>query len=475
LWFASLLAMVLPAVVSGQSVATVANAVVTKVNLNQTAIDTYVHAADPAYAWKVVQRQETPAGTAYVVDLTSQSWLTPQEVDRTLWKHWLAIFVPAGVTSDKALLFIGGGSNGKGPPGEIDERVLQIGMATKSVVAELGTIPNQPLIFHHDGVPRVEDDLIGYTWDQYLKTGDSRWPARLPMVKSVVRAMDTIQALLKSPEGGKHAIEQFIVAGGSKRGWTTWMTAAVDRRVAGIMPIVIDVLNVDVSMRHHYSAYGFWAPAVGDYVDHRIMQRRNNPRYQELLQLVDPFAYRDRFTMPKCIINASGDQFFAPDSSQFYFDELPGEKMLCYVPNADHSLNGSNALDTLVAFQYAMVNDIPRPEFSWKRQAENQIVVTAKTKPDRVLLWEATNEKARDFRVESIGRAYTSSELRPSGSSNRYVGEVAVPVHGWRAYFVQLEFDIGAPRPMRLSSAVQIVPDTLPFADREPPTDSQEQ
>ena len=76
------------------------------------------------------------------------------------------------------------------------------------------------------------------------------------------------------------------------------MTAAVDSRVAAIAPIVIDVLNVNVSMKHHYSAYGFWAPAIGDYVAHKLTHRSHWPRYAELLQLVDPFAYRDRFTMP---------------------------------------------------------------------------------------------------------------------------------------------------------------------------------
>ena len=53
-----------------------------------------------------------------------------------------------------------------------------------------------------------------------------------------------------------------MVTGGSKRGWTTWTTAAVDKRVVAITPMVIDMLNIDPSFEHHYRVYGFWAPAV---------------------------------------------------------------------------------------------------------------------------------------------------------------------------------------------------------------------
>jgi PhoPQ-activated pathogenicity-related protein len=335
-------------------------------------------------------------------------------------------------------------------------------------------VPNQPLVFNGDGKARHEDDLIAYTWDQYLKTGDDQWPARLPMVKSVVRAMDTLQALLGQDGNEEKGLEikNFVVAGGSKRGWTTWMAAAVDPRVRAIIPIVIDVLNVRTSMEHHYAAYGFWAPSIGDYVAHNIPQRRDQPRYSELLRLEDPFAYRNRFTMPKCIINAAGDQFFLPDSSQFYFQGLPGEKHLCYVPNADHSLDGSNALDTLIAFHYAIMHDIDRPEFSWQFKDARTIRVKCDTAPQRVTLWQATNPTARDFRVETAGRIYTSQELQADGPGI-YVAQVAEPAEGWTAYFAQLEFDIGAPTPIRLSTPVRVVPDILPFSGKEAPREEQ--
>lgn len=448
----------------------VATAVATDLNEELTALDHYVAAPDDSFQWKLVHREETVIGTYFVIDLISQTWLTPSEVDRPQWQHWLCIFKPKTAKSNKAMMFIGGGANGGAAPKSIDAQVAAIASATGSVVAELKQVPNQPLTFHGDGVPRKEDDLIGYTWDQYIKTGDSRWPARLPMVKSVVRAMDTVQAFLASDEGGNMMIDQFVVAGGSKRGWTTWMTAAVDKRVVAIAPIVIDVLNMDVSMRNHYANYGFWAPAIGDYVNHRIMQRRDTERYRELLQLEDPFAYRDRFTMPKCIINATGDQFFCPDSSKFYFDELPGEKNLCYVPNADHSLRESNALETLIAFHYSIVNDIPRPEFSWTHQADGSIEVRCDTEPKSVKLWQAYNKETRDFRVDTIGKAFKPTELTKD-ADGVYRAKIEVPAEGWVAAFVQCEFNLGTPLPLRLTTDVSVLPETRPFISKPIPTD----
>jgi PhoPQ-activated pathogenicity-related protein len=454
----------------GESTATASQPLVTPLNQEATALDHYIAAADPTYAWRTVSEQTSAEGTVYVIELTSQTWLTPEEVDRPVWKHWLTVVRPRGATARTALMFVGGGSNGGGPPRGPESQLVQVALATRSVVAELKNVPNQPLIFHGDGVPRKEDDLIAYTWDHFLKTGDERWPARLPMVKSVVRAMDAVQELFAKDGDPEHQIDRFVVAGGSKRGWTTWMTAAVDPRVCAIVPIVIDVLNVDVSMRHHYSAYGFWAPAIGDYVRHRIMDRRDLPRYADLIRLEDPFAYRDRLEMPKCVINAAGDQFFCPDSSQFYFSDLPGEKHLSYVPNGDHSLDGTKALETLIAFHYAVVHDIPRPTCSWEyNDTDDSLTVKCSQPPQRVTLWQATNPSARDFRVDTIGRAYQGRELAANGEG-WYQARLEAPEDGWTASFIQCEFDIGAPVPLRLSTNVKVLPEQLPFADKEIPT-----
>jgi PhoPQ-activated pathogenicity-related protein len=138
-----------------------------------------------------------------------------------------------------------------------------------------------------------------------MRTGEDTWPARLPMTKSAVRAMDTVQSVLKSDAGGNTTIDGFIVAGASKRGWTTWTTAIVDKRVVAIIPIVIDLLNVEPSFRHHFASYGYYAPAVGDYEELNIMSWQGTPQYRNLMKIEEPYEYRNRLTMPKFIINAT--------------------------------------------------------------------------------------------------------------------------------------------------------------------------
>lgn len=432
----------------------------------RTALDDYIEAPDDSYRWEVVSETQIDGMKIVVIDMVSQTWRSEDEVNRTQWQHWLKLAIPDNVTSPFAFLTVGGGSNRPDQtPSGPDEATIQIARATGTVAAELGMVPNQPLIFHGDGKPRYEDDLIGYTWDQFLQTGDPAWPARNPMVKSVIRAMDTITAVMASDVGNGAKVDRFVVAGGSKRGWTTWL-AGLDPRVEAIVPIVIDVLNTERSMRHHFAAYGYWAPAIGNYVQHRIMERMEHPRMQELYELVDPYYYRHRLDKPKYIVNAAGDQFFLPDSSQFYFDDLIGAKRLRYVPNGDHGLDGTDAIESIAAFYWLIVNDQPVPKFSWTTLDDRSIRVQNQDPPSEVRLWKATNPETRDFRVETLGREFESTPLKDQGGGV-YVATVDDPESGWTAYFVELTYNLG-PMKLKMTTDVKVVPDVLPFADKSP-------
>jgi PhoPQ-activated pathogenicity-related protein len=432
---------------------------------NKTALDKYVEAPDPSYKYELVSKTPGAGYTTYILKMTSQTWRSTGEVDRNVWWHWMIMVKPDEVKSSKSLLYISGGNNNSAAPKEADPPIVQIATATKSVVTELRMVPNQPLTFSDDKKPRVEDEMIAYTWDKFLKTGDESWPARLPMTKAAVRAMDTVISFCGGEAGGNAKIDGFVVAGGSKRGWTTWTTAVVDKRVVAIVPLVIDLLNVIPSFRHHFAVYGYYAPAVGDYETMGIMDQQNSPRYRELMKIEEPYEYRQRLTMPKFLINATGDQFFVPDSWQFYFNDLPGVKYLRYVPNAEHSLRGSDAWMTLLACYNAILTNSELPQFDWKVETDGTIRVHARTKPSAVKLWQASNPGARDFRLTSIGPRWKSAPLQDQGDGV-YVARVPAPKRGYTAYMVELTFPSGlALAPFKFTTGVKVLPDVEPFAD----------
>ena len=99
-----------------------------------------------------------------------------------------------------------------------------------------------------------------------MRTGDETWPLA-PAHDQSRRARDGHHHRRHGDSRSRRRQgRKFVVSGGSKRGWTTWTTAAVDPRVVAIVPASIDLLNLEKSFEHHFKVYGFWAPAVKDYV-----------------------------------------------------------------------------------------------------------------------------------------------------------------------------------------------------------------
>jgi PhoPQ-activated pathogenicity-related protein len=144
--------------------------------------------------------------------------------------------------------------------------------ANQSIVAILKQTPNQPLMGN-----LKEDELISYTLHQYKKDGDASWPLLFPMVKSAMRSMDAIQDFGKSRF--QKNIDQFFISGASKRGWTTWLTAATqDARVKAIAPMVIDMLNMPATLNYQFKSYGAYSDQIEDYVKLEIPQSTSSKK-----------------------------------------------------------------------------------------------------------------------------------------------------------------------------------------------------
>ena len=161
--------------------------------------------------------------------------------------------------------------------------------------------------------------------------------------------------------------------------------------------------------------------------------------------------------------DSAGDQFFLPDNSQFYYPAVQEEKRIRYVENSKHNLAETDAVDSELAWYHSVITGGKRPEYSWTKAADGTLTVTSKDKPKEVKLWQAHNPKTRDFRVELLGKAYTSTVLQPQADGT-YVGKVDKPAAGYSAFFVELTYDSGIPTaPFNFTTEVGITPDVLPF------------
>src|SRR5690606_38861185 len=122
-----------------------------------------------------------------------------------------------------------------------------------------------------------EDALISMTLHNYQQDNDPTWPLLFPMTKSAIRAMDAIQELVTKQLNKR--VEDFVISGASKRGWTTWLTGASQvSRVKAIAPIVIDILNMPANLNYQLEAYAEYSEEIKDYTELGIPQAMDSEK-----------------------------------------------------------------------------------------------------------------------------------------------------------------------------------------------------
>ncbi len=398
----------------------------------ETALLSYLDNGDKTYSWKVVNEKADNGITVWQLLLTSQKWR------EFTWVHQLTILVPDKNDHDTALLFITGGSVNDGKPNwkkaddELVKQFMEIAKKNRAPVAVLYQVPNQPL---YDGL--VEDQLISYTLHNFKKDGDFTWPLLFPMVKSAVRAMDAIQAFSKEKSDRK--IDYFVVSGGSKRGWTTWLTGAMDNRVSAIAPMVIDVLNMPVNLDYQLKVWDDYSVQIEDYVKLGIPQDVHTENGDAITKMVDPYSYREKLTMPKMIFIGTNDEYWPVDAIKYYLPGIPGKNFVHYVPNAGHDLGDKrSALRALSAFFGKTINHETYPVCSWKIMPNDSLInLTVEITPDELVkaeLWSARSTD-RDFRNDTW-----TSVLIDSVPAKEIRTEIPYPDSGYQAFYVDLEY-----------------------------------
>ncbi len=398
----------------------------------------YVNAPDEAYSW--TKRSEEKIGreaTLTELSLTSQLWRGIR------WVHRLQIITPRQMHHPQAaMLAITGGS-----PNKQELRSLAtVANVLAAPVVVLGDIPNQPLF---NGL--TEDDLIAYTFDRYLATGESDWPLLFPMTKAAVRAMDAVEEY--TGQTWETPVSKFYVTGASKRGWTTWFTAVVaPQRCVGIAPMVYDNLNLSAQMAHQVKVWGGYSEMINEYTQRGLPQQLSTQSGRRLAEIVDPYTYRQRATMPKLIISGTNDHYWPLDAANLYFDTLPEPRYLLYIPNCGHGLEDTMQVVTAqVGFFAACTGQVPLPKLDWKYQAGRhlRLVISSDVPPQQVLLWTATSP-TRDFR----DAFWQQSPIHQH--NNQYVAHIRYPQAGYQAIFGEAIYDLAGNK-LLLCTQVRIV------------------
>ncbi len=402
-------------------------------------LQTYLRAPDPNYRWEKRSVSSLPGGKVYDLHLVSQLW------QGILWQHRLQYVVPDKCDNPHtAAMLITGGSGS-----DSDTRLaLSTAVAAGSPMAVLYNIPNQPLF---NGLN--EDALIAYTFGKYLETGDSTWPLLFPMTKSAIRAMDALQAF--AVQEGLPAIDRFVVAGASKRGWTTWLTAASgDKRVAGIIPMVYDNLNLGKQMPHQLDTWGRYSEQIEDYTRLGLQAQMATPRGQELGKMVDPHTYRSQIRVPKLIVNGSNDPYWTLDSLNIYWDDLAGPKWVYYAPNSGHGLEKGlfTVQGNAVAFIRSIASGKEPPAVSWSHSnsaAGSRLEMRGTAATTTCRLWTASSS-TKDFRKA----VWTSAPI--TSANGLFTAELSFAASGYRAYFGEATTDV-AGRKFVTSTQVKIL------------------
>jgi len=367
-------------------------------------------------------------------------------------------------------------------------------------------IPNCPIVYPSDPLHqrRTEDAVISYAWAMYRADLNPEWLPRLPMTKA---AMNCMRAVTEWTTEKKIAnLEGFLVAGASKRGWTTWavgmVTCPTCPNILGIAPLVPIVPELHSGMHRMWQAYEGWTFAFSDYMQQNSTRFIDDPNFAKLLSIVDPQYYYDRLErLPKFVIISSDDEFMMMDWSNIWYDHIKGERHLFIVPDTEHSMiTGIPEVATsLGVFVSSILHGRPeRPTFDWAFDSTNgELTVTIPDKfpVDQVILHtgHTTQAMRRDFRWVRLANNQTGACKFPDiplpkpifGGNclqpiiwNNITLETATPgvyrftppsppPAPWMGYYIEMKFpsDTGMKEHFQFTTPGFTWPNTLPFPD----------
>lgn len=341
------------------------------------------------------------------------------------WRHELIIKTPQKLQrKDVITIILTGGDGGEDPQNGATQLANALGIRA----AVLTKVPNQPLLGG-----KKEDMLLSYTLDQYRRSGDDSWPLLFPMVASVVKGIDTLQSALDQPD------LKVILIGASKRGWTTYLSGAVDKRVAAIIPAVFEMVSMQKQIALARSRYGADSEKIRAYTALGLTDNLLDPRVAELVSWLDPATHFRSLTMPKLILLGANDPYWVVDSVRLYWENLPEPKMLRMLPNVGHGVLGESlASETIVSFIRRVLAKEPIPNITWRFSGASNgkaLVMGEGAIPlSRCALWQATSGDL-DFRKTK----FSPNQCEVLEGGRKFKALISLPQRENTAIFADLE------------------------------------
>ena len=386
----------------------------------------FAQAADASFRWRIVQRGQL-LGRAFIeAEFVSQRWRGHE------WNHRLWLFEPppGARPTDQGFLFVSGEDTPEQHDawrarGELPGQALLFSALAREVegpVALLLGVPNEPA----EG-PRG-DAYLATTLAEALASGDPTEAALLPMVKAVVRALDVLQELSQA-DGVRST--RFLLAGASKRAWTSWLAAAIEPRVNALVPAALEVPNMVAQLAHQREVWGAIADGLHFYVERGVLAGLEaSPALRAVL---DPHEHRAALGMPKFTLLAANDALYPVDALPLHWHALPGEKDVLYLMNQDHELAEHACLPgSLHAFHARVAHDTPLPRLSWSWHASRQRVeLELETEAPLALRQWSARSGTRDFRRSTW-------YARPLGKAERTHVPLEAPGSGFTAHLVEV-------------------------------------
>ncbi len=348
------------------------------------------------------------------------------------WYHRFLLIIPDNLKiKDYVLLHITGSKSINKPLPYISSLANVLGIACGIIY----DIPNQPLF---GGLK--EDALLAYSFEQFIKTKDSNWIVLNQMAKSVMSAMNYMEDYFFHHYNIPSL--KFVLSGVSKRGWTTYIVGARDKRVKGIIPLSFDNVHFLKTLPHQLEQWGVYSSDLSDYIKKGIVDIMATPIGKKLLKQIDPWYMRKKLKIPKLIIIGTNDTYWTIDAASLYFSDLWGPKYIYYMPNKGHSLGWDRKVfPTIEKFILSVSHNYRLSSFRFSYDytgKEDRVyfrIKDKKTRPKGASIWYATSY-TKDFR-DAIFR---EKPLFFSSTEKAFFGWIWLPKARFMAFYPEVEY-----------------------------------